>query len=77
MPNINRLNRLKELLWQKYDDEIKDQEDWFYKSWGWEINFIENHVESSAVVYKIKDGETDFSDMIILEKYVKKWTKVA
>jgi len=78
MPNLNRLNRLKELLWQKYDDEIKDQEDWFYYAHGWTYNFIENPQESSVTIYRCKkDQETNYSDYIILEKYVKKWEKVA
>jgi len=77
MPNLNRLHRFKELLWQKYDDEIKEEEDWFYKGWGWEINFTEDENESTVVIYKIKNGLTDWSDdYIILEKYVKEWRKV-
>jgi len=76
MPNMNRLNRFKELLWNKYDDEIKQEKDWFYKGWGWEINFVEDELESSAVIYRVKDGLTDWSEYIILEKYVKEWRKV-
>ena len=76
MSNLNRLHRFKELLWARYDDRIRDEEDWFYKCWGWEINFVENNDQSSCVAYRIKDGTTDWSDYIILEKYVKEWRKV-
>jgi len=76
MPNMNRLHRFKELLWNKYDEEIKQETDWFYKGWGWEINFVEDENESSAVIYRIKDGLTDWSDYIVLERYIKEWRKV-
>ena len=76
MPNMNRLHRFKELLWNKYDEENKEETDWFYKGWGWEINFVEDENESSAVIYRIKDGLTDWSDYIVLERYIKEWRKV-
>jgi hypothetical protein len=78
MANINRLQRFKELLWQKYDDEIRENQDWFYKGWGWEINFVENNNESSCIAYKVKNGITDWNNgYIILEKFIKEWRKIA
>jgi hypothetical protein len=78
MANINRLQRFKELLWQKYDDEIRENQDWFYKGWGWEINIVENNVEKSCIAYRIKNGATDWNDdYIVLEKFIKEWRKIA
>ena len=77
MANIKRLQRFKELLWQRYDDRIRDEQEWSYDTFGWTINFIEDNDESSVVAYRIKNDKTDWSDYIVLEKYVKEWRKIA
>jgi hypothetical protein len=77
MANLKRLNRLRELLWQKNDDKIRYEQEWSYDTFGWTINFIEDNDESSVVAYRIKNDKTDWSDYIVLEKYVKEWRKIA
>ena len=77
MTSLKRLNRLRELLWQKNDDKIRYEQEWSYDTFGWTINFIEDNDESSVVAYRIKNDKTDWSDYIVLEKYVKEWRKIA
>ena len=77
MANLKRLNRLRELLWQKNDDKIRYAQEWSYDTFGWTINFIEDNDESSVIAYRIKNDKTDWSDYIVLEKYVKEWRKIA
>ena len=77
MANLNRLNRLRELLWQKNDDKIRYEQEWSYDTFGWTIKFIEDNDESSVIAYRIKNDKTDWSDYIVLEKYVKEWRKIA
>jgi hypothetical protein len=77
MASLKRLNRLRELLWQKNDDKIRYEQEWSYDTFGWTINFIEDNDESSVIAYRIKNDKTDWSDYIILEKYVKEWRKIA
>jgi hypothetical protein len=77
MASLKRLNRLRELLWQKNDDKIRYEQEWSYDTFGWTINFIEDNDESSVVAYRIKNDKTDWSDYIVLEKYVKEWRKIA
>jgi len=76
MANINRLQRLKELLWQKYDDEIRYEGDWFYFANGYTYNFIYDNEQDSCFVYKRINGVTDYSQEICLEKRVRKWITV-
>ena len=77
MASLKRLNRLRELLWQKNDDKIRYEQEWSYDTFGWTINFIEDNDESSVIAYRIKNDKTDWSDYIVLEKYVKEWRKIA
>ena len=77
MTSLKRLNRLRELLWQKNDDKIRYEQEWSYDTFGWTINFIEDNDESSVIAYRIKNDKTDWSDYIVLEKYVKEWRKIA
>ena len=77
MASLKRLNRLRELLWQKKDDKIRYEQEWSYDTFGWTINFIEDNDESSVIAYRIKNDKTDWSDYIVLEKYVKEWRKIA
>jgi hypothetical protein len=76
MTTLNRLHRLKDLLLSKYGEEIRETGDWFWKSYGWEINFYEDDTTSSVTAYRVKDGVTDWSDYATLEKYVREWRKV-
>lgn len=76
MSTYKRLKRCADILWNKYDDEIKEHRDWFYALRTWEINFsLEDDCES-VVAYRRKNGKTDWSDYVILSQRIREWREI-
>ena len=73
MSTRNHLKRIATILWQNFDDEIKEHGDWFYATKHWEINFTYEPDFESIVAYKRDDCDTDWSNSITLEKRKKVW----
>jgi hypothetical protein len=77
MANIKRLNRIKDILYNRYIDEIIYEGDWMYNLKSWTFNFVEETDFRSVVAYRVIDNETQWNDFIVLEKYVNEWRKIA
>jgi hypothetical protein len=76
MSTIKRLKRCADILWNKYDDEIKQEGDWFYALRTWEINFTLEDDSETIVAYRRKGCVTDWSDYIVLSKRVREWRDI-
>lgn len=76
MSTINHLKRMAKILWKHYENEIKEEEDWYWAGRKWEINFTLDDDSQTIVAYKRKGCETDWSNYITLVKKVRKWETV-
>ena len=73
MSKIKHLKRIADILWNRFDDEIKHEGDWFWATRNWEINFTLEDDRESIVAYPRKKGDTDWSKPIVLSERVRKW----
>jgi len=76
MSTINHLKRCADILWNNFDDEIKEERDWFYALRRWEINFTLDDDRESIVAYRRKGCETDWSDYIVLSERTREWKTI-
>ena len=73
MSKERHLKRIAKILWDKYEDEIRENEDWFWATRNWEINFTFDDEREIIVAYPRKKGDTDWSKPTILSERVRKW----
>jgi hypothetical protein len=76
MSKERHLKRIAKILWDKYEDEIRENEDWFWATRNWEINFTYEPDSESVVAYKRTNGITDWSDSVVLENRKKIWKEL-
>jgi len=76
MSTYKHLKRCVDILWNHFDDEIKEERDWFFALRKWEINFtIEDDCES-IIAYRRNGCETNWSDYVILSQRIRKWETI-
>jgi hypothetical protein len=73
MSKINHLKKIARILWDHYEDEIREYGDWFFACRNWEINFTYESDFESVVAYRRKGCATDWSNYIVLENRKKIW----
>lgn len=76
MSTYKHLKRCAEILWNHYDDEIKEHGDWFWALRNWEINFTLEDDCESIVAYRRNGTETDWSDYVILSQRIREWKTI-
>lgn len=73
MSSIKHLKRCADILWNHYDDEIKENGDWYYALRKWEINFTLDDDRETIIAYRRNGCETDWSNYIVLSERVREW----
>ena len=76
MSTYKHLKRCADILWNNFDDEIKETGDWFYALRKWEINFTLEDDCESIIAYRREGCVTDWSDYVILSQRVREWRDV-
>jgi hypothetical protein len=76
MSTYKHLKRCADILWNTYDDEIREERDWFFALRKWEINFTLDDDCESVIAYRRNGCNTDWSDYVILSQRVRKWEDV-
>jgi hypothetical protein len=76
MSSIKHLKRCAEILWNRYDDEIKAEGDWFFALRKWEINFTLDDDRETIIAYRRKGCKTDWSNYVVLSERVREWKEV-
>ena len=76
MSTKNHLKRMADILWNHYDDEIRQNRDWYWATKNWEFNFVCDPDWENITAYRRKGCVTDWSDYIVLEDRVKVWKEI-
>lgn len=76
MSTIKHLKKCVDILWNNFDDEIREERDWFYALRHWEINFTMEDDCESIIAYRRYGCSTDWSNYIILSQRVRKWETI-
>ena len=76
MSTIKHLKKCADILWNHFDDEIREEKDWYWNLKNWTINFTLYDDSETIVAYKCKDDKTDWSTYIVLSKRIREWRTI-
>jgi hypothetical protein len=67
---------MEKILYEAFEAEILEEQDWFYASKNWEFNFTYEDDCESVIAYRRYGFNTDWSDYIILSQRVREWKTI-
>ena len=73
MSQLRHLKKAVQILRDRYADEIRENYEWSWNLKGWTIQFVTDYDFESVTAYKVKNGNTNWSDYIKLEARSKEW----
>lgn len=78
MSQLNHLKRAVSILRDAFEDELREDKDWYYNLKHWTINIYDSDEVKSVIAYRVdqKLNLTDWSNYVIIEKSVCKWETI-
>ena len=73
MSQFAHLQKIADILWNNFDDEIRETGDWYWNLKNWTFNFVHEDDYESITAYKVKDNTTQWSDYVVISSRKKVW----
>ena len=76
MSQFAHLQKIADILWNNFDDEIRETGDWYWNLKNWTFNFIVDPDYESITAYRAKDNITQWNDYITISSRKKVWKEL-